>query len=239
MPSAKDPGPAFISAPLPAMELADRLQDTCLVCDPFVYGRPRFLAEPLAVPAQFAGRIYDFSRRIGALYDELSQIVWDHPEFLDSFYALTPFQRAMWLGSAGAWHAFARLDVFDCDGKFVLCEINADTPSGQSDIVACSRVHGPHFPDGSDPNNGYGVALCDCIEEWFAGQVEDRAPQRIGIVYPTDLPEDMALVQLYSEWFRERGWEVVLGSPYNIERRSDGGVSVMGAPVGSKCRQNA
>ena len=231
MPPSKDPGPAFVSAPIEAMELANRLQDSCLVCDPFVYGRPRFLAKPLGLSAAFLDRIYTFSRTIGALYDELSTIVWARPELLDSFYALTPFQRAMWLGSAGTWHAFARLDVFDCDSGFVLCEINADTPSGQSDIEACSRVLGPHLPPGSDPNDRYGDMLCDCIAEWFAAQVDDRAPARVGLVYPTDLPEDMALIQLYSEWFRGRGWEVVLGSPYNIERRDDGGVSLLGAPV--------
>ncbi|MFT6395478.1 MAG: glutathionylspermidine synthase [Bradymonadia bacterium] len=202
-----------------------------MVCDPFVYGRPRFLAEPLIFPKLFVAEMYDVSRRIGALYDELAQVVWDAPEVLDSFYALTRFQRAMWLGSAGMWHGFARLDVFDCDGGFVMCEINADTPSGQSDIVACSRVLAPKVDCASDPNGEYGTMLCDLIEKWFAAQVEDRPPRRVGIIYPTDLPEDMALIQLYSEWFRARGWDVVLGSPYNVERRRDGGISLMGAPV--------
>ncbi len=224
-------GPTFASAVLPARELGDRLQDTCLVCDPFVYGRPRFVAEPLVFSKEFLDDIYEATRRIGALYDELAQVVWGSPEVLDSFYAVTPFQRAMWLGSAGLWHGFARLDVFQTDGGFVMCEINADTPSGQSDIEACSRVLGSRVSDYDDPNTEYGTMLCDLIERWYAVQVEDRQPRRVGLVYPTDLPEDMALVQLYSEWFRERGWDVVFGSPYNIEQRPDGGVSLMGAPI--------
>ena len=224
------PVPAFTAATLDPRILADRLQDSCLVCDPFVYGRPRFLAEPLATPASYLDRLYQFARRIGALYDELAQVVWAAPDVLDSFYAFTPFQRAMWLGSAGAWHTFARLDVFDCGDRFVLCEINADTPSGQSDIEACSRVLGATLLAGSDPNDRYGALLCDRIDEWTRAIV-GAAPRRVGILYPTDLPEDMALVQLYSEWFRDRGWEVVLGSPYNIERRSDGGIALMGAAV--------
>jgi glutathionylspermidine synthase len=35
-------------------------------------------------------------------------------------------------------------------------------------------------------------------------------------VYPTELPEDLSLVRLYKKTFEERGWEVVLGSPYNL-----------------------
>jgi hypothetical protein len=54
-----------------------------------VYGRPRFLAEPLGLPSAFVERIYRFSQTIGALYDELSRIVWDDPKLLDSLYALT------------------------------------------------------------------------------------------------------------------------------------------------------
>ena len=224
------PVPAFTSATLAPRILADRLQDSCLVCDPYVYGRPRFLAEPLATPAAYLDRLYQFARRIGALYDELARVAWNDPDVLDSFYGFTRFQRAMWLGSAGAWHTFARLDVFDCGDRFVLCEINADTPSGQSDIEACSRVLGATLPAGSDPNSRYGDMLCDRLEEHASAWL-GAPPRRVGILYPTDLPEDMALVQLYSEWFRGRGWDVVLGSPYNVERRADGGVALMGAPV--------
>ena len=67
--------PVFTSPTLDPRVLADRLQDSCLVCDPYVYGRPRFLAEPLATPASYLERLYEFSRRVGTLYDELAQIV--------------------------------------------------------------------------------------------------------------------------------------------------------------------
>lgn len=38
----------------------------------------------------------------------------------------------------------------------------------------------------------------------------------VGLVYPTELTEDLPLVRLYSQWMEERGYAVVLGSPYNL-----------------------
>ncbi len=213
------------------LTLADALQDTCLVCDPYVYGRPRFLAEPLVLPPAFLESIYDVSARVGALYDALCQILWDDPELHLAYFQPTPFQEAMWRASGGAWHVFARLDVFWCGDHFEVCEINADTPSGQSDIVACSRYFTPRSEGRVDPNAGYGAALWDAIEAIFRVSVEDRLPARVGIIYPTDLPEDMALVQLYGDWFRERGCQVALGSPYNLAKTADGGVSLFGMPL--------
>jgi hypothetical protein len=52
----------------------------------------------------------------------------------------------------------------------------------------------------------------------------------IAIVYPTDLGEDLTLISLYRRWCEAAGHEVVLGSPYNLVQRPDGGVSMFGRP---------
>lgn len=228
--------PRFAAPVADAASLADALQDSCLVCDPYVYGRPRFLTEPLVLPGDFRDALYTASTRVGALYNALGQVLWADPELHRTFFQPTPFQEAMWRASGGDWHVFARLDVFWCDGQFQVCEINADTPSGQSDIAACSdffgaRTHLLGQGTFSDPNAAYGGLLWDAITDLFRARVADRMPERIAIVYPTDLPEDMALVQLYGDWFRARGCQVMLGSPYNLAPTRDGGVALFGMPV--------
>jgi glutathionylspermidine synthase len=40
----------------------------------------------------------------------------------------------------------------------------------------------------------------------------------VGIIYPTEMPEDLSMVLLYRQWFEERGWRVTLGSPFNLRR---------------------
>lgn len=224
----------YLAGPIgPVGEVADALQDTCLVCDPYVYGRARFLAEPLYLTEGFRDGIYRASADVGALFESLSRLLLDEPELYEAFYTPTPYQRAMWLVSGGAWHVFARLDVFWCNGAFQVCEINADTPSGQSDIVACSSVFASRgaYADGADPNADYERLFMQSVDAVFRSQVADRPYGRVGIVYPTDLPEDMALVQLYGDWFRAAGCDVILGSPYNVTKRPDGGVAVFGMPV--------
>jgi len=38
----------------------------------------------------------------------------------------------------------------------------------------------------------------------------------IGIVYPTEMPEDLSMISLYESWFNDISAEVILGSPYNL-----------------------
>jgi hypothetical protein len=52
----------------------------------------------------------------------------------------------------------------------------------------------------------------------------------VGLVYPTEMPEDLALVRLYRQWFEARGWRVVLGSPFNLATGADGRVLLLGEP---------
>jgi glutathionylspermidine synthase len=51
-------------------------------------------------------------------------------------------------------------------------------------------------------------------------RVPEAGPVRtVGLVYPTELTDDLPLVRLYRLWLEERGYAVVLGSPYNLTFR--------------------
>jgi hypothetical protein len=52
----------------------------------------------------------------------------------------------------------------------------------------------------------------------------------VGLVYPTELSEDLSLLSLYRRWLERRGWRVVLGSPFNLRPTGDGGAALFGVP---------
>ena len=171
--------------------------------------------------------------RIGALYQELCQIVWREPELLDSFFHLPPFYKLMWLASDGDWHGFARMDLFHCDDDTLkVCELNADTPSGQVEALVPYPFIAPHYQALRPLNGDYEERLWRVLLRYHRRRTGDESePRCIGIVFPTDLPEDITLIRLYQRWFEARGASVVLGSPLNLARAPDGGVLVLGQQV--------
>ena len=215
--------------------LAERLLATHRVWDPWsLEHKMRFHGGPLIFSGAFKRRLDDAARRVGALYESLARIVWGRPAFLDDFYHLTPWQKRMWLASGGRWHAFARLDCFLCrDGRLQICEINADTPSGHDDAFTIGQVVGEDHPHLVDPNARYVPSLLAVAEQAHAAMTgADGGLRAVGIVYPTDQPEDITLIHMISDWFAARGVRVVHGSPFNIVPGPSGrGVSLFGQPV--------
>jgi len=57
-----------------------------------------------------------------------------------------------------------------------------------------------------------------------------RVPRSIGIVYPTELSEDLSMIAVYRQWLQAHGCRVILGSPYNLHP-CQGGVGMFGEPV--------
>jgi hypothetical protein len=53
----------------------------------------------------------------------------------------------------------------------------------------------------------------------------------VGILYPTDLTEDLSMILLYRRWFEERGWRVTLGSPFNLRPFPGGRAGLFDTPV--------
>ncbi len=212
-------------APDPAYEaFARRITASGVVTDPWVFGAPRFREEPVVVSAADARALYRVAEAVAEVYNELCLLVVDEPQLLDSFFGLSPYQKAMWMASQPLWHALARADVFVTDEGIQIAELNCDTPTGEAEAI----ILGPLAARAgtSDPNRDLAARFGDITEVLAKAMLAKgpargaasipEPPRRAGIVYPTELPEDLSLVRLYKKIFEERGWEVVLGSPYNL-----------------------
>lgn len=212
--------------------LADRLIATNLVCDPWIDDAERFDPSPLLLGDDDLDELASIARRIGAAWDEAMQLVAREPELLDTWYDYTPSQKAMWEMSGGAWHGFARMDAFPVGDGWQICELNADTPSGQSDILACAEVFEALHPELEDPNRAHGEQVAALVDRWFRAHTgEDRAPRTLGIVYPTELPEDILLIRTWELVFERAGLTVQRGSPFNLTFDDDGTVRLFGEPM--------
>ena len=217
-------------------ELADAMQATCLIPDPWSMetGHMRFHNAPLVFSPEALERIYAVAAAIGRLFHEAMTLLWEDRALLERFYpGLTPFQKLMWFASEGAWHGFARMDLFLCaDGRIQVCEMNADTPSGQTDALVPGPLLLERYPELEDPNADYRARMEALVRRVYGATTgREGEPRRVGIVYPTDLSEDLSIIWLYQQWFEEMGAETVLGSPYNMGRAPDGGVHLFGREV--------
>lgn len=210
---------------------ADELVNTCIISDPWVEGTERFRLEPEVLSGEQYGRFVEAIERVGRVYHEMSEILWKDEDLLDDSFYLTPWQKRMWLASGGHWHGIARADAFVLeDGSVRICELNADTPSGEPEAVLLNRLRHRFHPDLMNPNAGFEQAFIDMVAASYRAILGDRGIERptVGIVYPTDMPEDLSMIELYRTWFQEREWPVVLGSPYNLARDAEGNLRMLG-----------
>lgn len=190
---------------------ARRITASGIVTDPWLQGEPRFREEPVIVSASEARAMYGVAEAVAEVYNELCLLVADEPELLDSFFGLSAYQKAMWLASQPLWHAIARADVFVTDEGLQIAELNCDTPTGEAEAI----VLGPLAARAgtTDPNRELATKFADVVGILTKGR---EGLKRAAVVYPTELPEDLSLVRLYKKTFEARGWEVVLGSPFNL-----------------------
>jgi len=221
-----------MTAPAPQTDyaaFARRLTGLGLVTDPWFDGRPRFEAAPVRLARAEWDVMSRAAESVAAVLDELAGIVGATPALLDDFFGLSPVQKLMWQASAPLWHGIARADVFLRDGDWpAVCEINCDTPSGLAEAISLSAL--ATEAGAIDPNGGLAAAFAAVVSR-FARRVRGGAGgagATVGIVYPTELSEDLALITLYRSWCEAQGWEVVLGSPYNLQAIADGGVALFG-----------
>src|SRR6185437_5912244 len=135
----------------------------------------------------------------------------------------------------GAWHGIARADVFataDADHPLQICELNVDTPSGEAEAVLLNAAVAPLHGRAYDPNVALERAFVNAVGA-FAARVERddaESPPTVGILYPTELVEDLSMILLYRRWLEARGCRVVLGSPFNLGRAPGGRVALFGVP---------
>ena len=204
------PAPSESSAPSPSYDaFARRITASGIVTDPWVFGAARFREEPVIVPSASAREMFRVAEAVTEVYNELCLIVADEPDLLDSFFGLSPYQKAMWLASQPLWHAIARADVFVTDEGLQIAELNCDTPTGEAEAI----ILGPLAARAGtvDPNRDLATRFGDITEMLATAMLAKAAPRgsaqplrRAGIVYPTELPEDLSLVRLYKKTFEER-----------------------------------
>jgi glutathionylspermidine synthase len=216
------------------------LYATGVLSDPWLGGRERFRLQPALLSQSQAERLRTAAERVGLIYHELSEIVIRHPELIDQFFNLTPWQKAMWIASEGRWHGIARVDLFICSngaegGRIRACEMNSDTPSGEAEASLINQLLHPFHPNTIDPNEGFDERFWQMIvashQARTGPDVEDVEPESVAIVYPTDLPEDLSMIAIYKRWLEDRDCKVTLGSPFNLGVDGRGRVTVMGEPV--------
>ncbi|MFN3426216.1 MAG: glutathionylspermidine synthase family protein [Candidatus Thermochlorobacter sp.] len=199
---------------------AQMLYRTNILSDPWLYGEERFLLEPILISETQQQALYTAAEAIGKVYDELAALVWRQPEYLDTFFGLTPYQKLMWLTSGGSWHFIARLDVFEEQGGGIkICEMNSDTPSGEAEAVLLNELLHKRVPHTRNPNANFEETFITAmLAAYHADVKEPKEKPTIGIIYPTDLPEDLSMILLYKSWFERHGFTVVLGSPLNLRK---------------------
>jgi glutathionylspermidine synthase len=212
---------------------AGDVQATGVLWDPWFDGAPRLQQEPLVLQASAWRELAAAAEAIAAVHDELAQLVAADADLLDAFFAPTTAQRAMWCTAAPRWHGIARADVFATPAGLRVCELNSDTPSGQPEAVALSAM--ALAADASraracvDPNAGLGARTVAMIAA-SARRTGARGRLTVGIVYPTEFAEDLAMIALVQRWLEDAGHDVVLGSPFNVARAGDGRATVFGTP---------
>jgi hypothetical protein len=83
--------------------------------------------------------------------------------------------------------------------------------------VLLGQVAADH-PGAVDPSRDLEARFIAMLEYVAARErLPVAGPARtIGLVYPTELTDDLSLVALYRRWLERRGYTVVLGSPYNL-----------------------
>lgn len=216
-----------VVAPDPYLDFARRVRDGGLVADAWFDGKPRFATEPVILDSDAWDEIAGAAEAFAAANDELVRRVRADKGLFAAYYQLGPAGQAMWECSAPAWHGIARADVFQTASGPVICELNADTPSGQAETITLSQLFAE--APGRDPNRDLQDRFCGLVGFAARRLGKSLADLSVGILYPTELTEDLGLITLYQRWLCERGGKVVLGSPFNLAA-CPGGVALFGQP---------
>lgn len=165
--------------------------------------------------------------------DELVALLYDEPQWLETYFSMPVSWREISHGGAKWWNLFSRLDVFVTrDGSIQICEINSDTPSGQSDMWALLDAFGTTTPWGELPGGDYTDRFFDFLHRLAPTREGAQASKpTLAILYPTDVTEDLELIEDYRVFATARGFEVVLGGPRNLQFSDDGRVWLFGTPI--------
>lgn len=230
-----DPHPcgAWVKLNLSYSEVATALRAQHGIRDLWWGDAPLYRTDPFVLHPAFWRRLCDAATRIGALFDELCQLVEEDEGALGDYFQLPPFYQLMWRSAGGFWHGFARMDLFWVEGGHLrVAELNADTPSGQVEAVESARCLAPRVPHLESVNAGYADAFWQLCQSVYRARVPGGTGlRRALLLYPTDLPEDLPLIDWYRRLLEARGLEVVLGSPHNLRRDAAGRLCLFGQTI--------
>ncbi len=217
---------------------AERLVESAIILDPWMAGAPRFRDAPIVLAPAEAADLAAVAEDVVATFHEACSYVAERPALLEDYFGLTPAQRTMWTASQPFWHAMARVDLFHTADGPVISDKNGHPPPGH----AAARGLGPPAratsPGPRDPNADLEARFVEMIA-WVAARTLDAkalAHKTLGLVYPTEFTEDLPLVRLMLQWLQRAGWNVVLGSPFNLTENADGFVCLMGTPITAMLR---
>jgi hypothetical protein len=213
-------------------ELARELNTRAGITDAWIDGKRRFSAEPFVLSRPEHDELVRAAEDVAEALDELCRVVATRPALLDEFFHLTPVQKLLFEASFPRWHGHARADVFVRHGAApVVCELNADTPSGQPEAItlgALARERSPGLVDACAP---LPRALLSLVRHELRALGRARpgdAPLTVGILYPTELPEDLPLVADLQRRLESAGLRVLLGSPFNLHAMTGDAVGLFG-----------
>lgn len=215
---------------------ASRVTRSGIVTDPWLDGVPRLAPDAVVVSRDDYAALSKVAEDVGELYDEACRLVDDDDSLLDDFFGLTPVQKLMWESSRPLWHGIARADVFSTDEGWVITELNSDTPTGEAEAVVLGELASEARDDVTDPNERLEERFGEMVDVLVERLTDGDGPRALGIVYPTEFTDDLALVRLYRRWAERRGFAVVLGSPYNLGLDDDGRATLFGAPLSAIVR---
>ena len=213
---------------------AERLVAGGVLRDPWIDGEPRFRPEPVVLAPERYAEACRAAEHLAAACHAMVCVLMDEPRLVEDVLGLTPVQRAMWTASAPAWHGMARADVFFTDDGVAVAELNCDTPTGQAEAVVLGRLaaEGAEHPGTIDPTRALRERFVAMLEHVARRErVAEAGPLKtVGLVYPTELTDDLPLVRLYKQWLEDEGWGVVLGSPFNVTFEA-GRTRLFGRPI--------
>lgn len=204
-------------------EFALEIYESGVLFDPYFDGTPRFNLDGVVLSKPEAQKLNHAAETVTLLHEQLVEILIDDAQLMGEFYALTATQRAMWAASGGMWHAVARADLFITkDNQVKCCELNSDTPSGQAEAVVLNDLlyarNAKRNRRLSNPNAAFAARYIQLLMDAHAKRT-DKPLTSVGIIYPTELTEDLGTMTLIARLLESRGISVVQGSPYNIRRR--------------------
>jgi hypothetical protein len=217
-------------------ELARELGARSGIADAWIDGQRRFSAEPVVLTRAEHADLGQAAENVAEALDELCRIVAATPALLDDFFGLTPVQKLLFEASFPRWHGHARADVFRRQGAPpIVCEVNADTPSGQPETLTLGALAlASAAPGLVDPSSALPRALAALVRHELRAlgrAAPGDSPSTVGILYPTELPEDLPLVAALRRLLETNGHRVLLGSPFNLHAIDGGAVGLFGERV--------